>query len=275
MLFIQRNLDTELSLETLSAKAYFSAYHFHRIFKAFVGESIGEYVRRLKLERAAMKLINTDLSVTDISLEAGYDNHAALSRAFKKFFNSTPTDFRKNKKPLRASTSPFQQITSEVKYMKPEIRTIPDMTVIFVRKTGDYGKSSQNAWETICKFAYSRKLVGKDSKFIGISHDDPNITDSEKLRYDACITIDKPVNSEGEVGVQTIKGGKYAIFLHKGPYENFSETYKIIFAQWLPESNEKLRDEPCFELYLNRDPRRTKPENLRTEIYVPIENESD
>ncbi|HHN64634.1 MAG TPA: GyrI-like domain-containing protein [Nitrospirae bacterium] len=71
--------------------------------------------------------------------------------------------------------------------------------------------------------------------------------------------------------MQTIPGGRYAVFLHKGPYDRFDETYNMIFSKWLPQSGERLRDVPSFEVYLNRDPRRTKPENLRTEIWVPIE----
>jgi DNA gyrase inhibitor GyrI len=65
----------------------------------------------------------------------------------------------------------------------------------------------------------------------------------------------------------------YAAFLHVGPYENLGETYRAIFAGWLPASGEELRDAPCYEVYLNRDPRRTKPENLRTEIHVPLREE--
>jgi AraC family transcriptional regulator len=65
-------------------------------------------------------------------------------------------------------------------------------------------------------------------------------------------------------------GGSYAKFLHKGAYENFKDTYAYIFNEWLLESHYKLQDKLCFEIYLNRDPRKTKPENLKTEVYIPI-----
>ena len=154
--------------------------------------------------------------------------------------------------------------------MKPEIRTLLEQRVLFVRKTGRYDKAASEAWATLMGFAYSRRLINKDTKGIGISHDDPEITPEENIRYDACISIHGHVKPEGEVGVQTISSGRYAVFLHKGPYQNFVETYRYIFSSWLPENDEKLRDMPCFELYLNRDPSRTKPANLRTEIFVPI-----
>ena len=155
--------------------------------------------------------------------------------------------------------------------MKPDIRVMPGQRVLFVRKTGPYSKAAAEAWGALMKFAYSRRLMNADTKGIGISHDSPDITPEEKIRYDACITFKGPVKPEGEAGIQTIAGGRYAVFLHKGPYENFSRTYDYIMAQWYPESGERFRDLPCFEHYLNRDPQRTKPENLRSEIYVPIE----
>lgn len=148
---------------------------------------------------------------------------------------------------------------------------MPEQKVLFVRKTGRYDKAAAEAWPTLMRFAYSRKLIGKNTKGIGISHDNPDITPEEKIRYDACITINKDIKPEGEVGLQTISGGRCAVFLHKGPYDKLGETYNAIFSQWLPASGETLREAPCFEEYLNRDPRRTKPENLRTEIYIPIE----
>jgi len=59
------------------------------------------------------------------------------------------------------------------------------------------------------------------------------------------------------------------MFLHKGAYENLKATYDRI-GDWIVESGVEIRDLPMFEKYLNRDPRRTKPENLKTEIYVPL-----
>lgn len=104
---------------------------------------------------------------------------------------------------------------------------------------------------------------------IGISHDDPQVTEASRFRYDACMTVDRDVTPEGDVGKKTIAGGRYAVFVHEGPYEGFEETYGRIFGAWLPESGEQLREEPCFELYLN-SPDQTPPEDLRTEIWLPL-----
>jgi AraC family transcriptional regulator len=275
LVYIQENSDQKLTLDRLAAVASFSAFHFHRIFAACVGETVSGYVRRIRLDRAAMKIYFTDEPITSIALAAEYDTPAAFAKAFKQRFGRSPTEYKKVKRreqlPALKSIPDRTYREGSVSDMKPEIRMIPEEKVMFVRKTGPYAKAAGEAWGALMKFAYSHRLMNKETKGIGISHDSPDITPEDNIRYDACITVAGPVKPEGEVGVQKIGGGKYAVFLHKGPYEKFGETYNAIFTRWLPEAGAKLREAPCFEVYLNRDPRRTRPEKLRTEIFIPIQ----
>jgi AraC family transcriptional regulator len=273
LVYLQDNIDKPMALESLAAVANFSPFHFHRIFAAYVGETLYDHLRRLRLEKAAQKLYYTDGPVTEIAVSAGYETPAAFTKAFRQHFGRNPTEYKKRKRqnlPSRFNLIKDNPRRKKANPMKPEIKILPVQKVLFVRKNGPYDKAAAEAWGALMKFAYSRRLMSKDTKGIGISHDSPEITPEEKIRYDACITFEGDIKQEGEAGIQTIAGGKYAVFLHKGPYTGFSRTYGYIMAEWYPESGEKFRDLPCFELYLNRDPRRTKPQNLRTEIYVPI-----
>ncbi|MEZ5083849.1 MAG: GyrI-like domain-containing protein [Bacteroidales bacterium] len=139
-----------------------------------------------------------------------------------------------------------------MKKLKPKFKELKSRTVIYVNSIGPYeAQGTEQAWEKVCAFAEKNKLFGRATEFIGISHDDPNLTEAGKLRYDACIVVSKDVKPEGEVGVKTIEGGRYAIFMHKGPYAYFQKTYDYIYGIWLSESGEELRDIPCFEKYLN------------------------
>ena len=271
--YIQKNLDAPLSLEATAGVACFSPFHFHRWFAAIVGEPLSRHVRRLRLERAALQLCQSDLAVTDIALAAGYETPSAFNKAFKQQFRCAPSVFKKRKRTVFTTRRDVIRITPDKESrMEPKIVERPEKTVVYVRRTGPYAKAAGEAWSAVCQFAYSHRLVSKakGSEFIGISYDDPNVTTGDKLRYEACITVKPGVKGEGEVGVKQLEGGKFAMFLHKGPYEKFMKTYEEIFGRWLPESGAKLRDLPSFEVYLNF-PGRTKPENLRTEIYVPIE----
>ena len=153
--------------------------------------------------------------------------------------------------------------------MDVKIETIESMRVAFMLHVGPYEQVGQT-WGQLCAWAGPRGLLGPKAKMLGVSHDDPNVTPPEKLRYDACIVVDDSVQSEGEVGGQEVAGGEYAVVTHHGPYERLNEIYGAIFGQWLPTSGrELLAICPCFEVYLN-SPENTAPDKLLTDIHVPL-----
>lgn len=267
--FIEENLDRSLSLARLAEVACFSPFHFHRIFAAHLGETLHDHVRRLRLERAAMRLNRTAESVTEIAMATGFDTPAAFSKAFRCHFGQTPSEFRDAGAPTR-HTPGSPTLSKELPTVKPEIKQIAEKEVLFVRRSGPYADAAAAAWGALMGSAYQRKIITAETEQIGISHDDPEITPESRIRYDACITSSGNLRPEGDVGTLTIPGGRYAIFLHKGPYEEMGQTLRGIFAGWLPASGARLRECPAFERYLNRDPRRTNPANLRTEIWLPL-----
>ena len=152
--------------------------------------------------------------------------------------------------------------------MTPEIKTIEPINVISVRKTGLYSDSAERAWGELCAFAGSAGLIKPEAKKIGVSLDNLDITGSDKLRYDACLSVDEKIQTPGNIIPQEIEGGLYAVFVHKGPYENLIETYHGIFGIWLPASGSELRELPSFEQYVN-DPDSVDQNELITDIYIP------
>ena len=160
--------------------------------------------------------------------------------------------------------------------IEPTIVDFAPVEVLYVRKQGDYMVSAGEAFEVLMAFAYTQRmkhgknLMGESAQLFGIGHDDPKTTPPEELRYDACISYDDPtVEPQGEVGAKTIAGGKYLYYLHKGDYAGLADVYAQLM-HFIIENEMTMADRPTFERYLNRDPRRTKPENLRTEIYIPL-----
>lgn len=154
--------------------------------------------------------------------------------------------------------------------IKPEIAKIPDQSVLFVRRVGAYENTPPDAWKTLMNFAKKHHPNLSDAKKFSIAHDDPNITEQKKLRFDACITASEDVIEKGEVGRQTLKGGKYAVFLHRGPYENLDDTFDIIFQQWYPKHKNEVTEESCFCEHLNMELMKSNPKKLITKIYVPL-----
>ncbi len=92
--YVRTHLDEPLQREVLAAIAGFSVPHFHRVFTACTGESAASYVRRVRLERAGRKLRMGAVDITEVALAAGYETHAAFSKAFKQQFGLSPSEFR-------------------------------------------------------------------------------------------------------------------------------------------------------------------------------------
>jgi AraC family transcriptional regulator len=275
LVYIQQNLDADLDLEQLAAIANFSRFHFHRVFHGLVGESLQQHIRRLRLERAAKQLKVGSEPVIQIALQAGFETHEAFTRAFKAMFETSPSDYRVAHKPAPESLSGTH--FDDVKGFHPpdygdplqvEVKEIPPMRVVFLRHVGPYSEVGAT-WSRLMSWAGPRGLLGPNMKTFGIVHDDPAVTAADKIRYDACVVVSRPVQPEGEFGVLELPGGRYAVATHRGPYEKLSETYQRIYGAWLPKSGYELGDTPAFEQYLN-SPQSAKPEDLVTLIHVPI-----
>jgi len=260
LLYLQQHLDDDPSLEEVASAAAFSPFHFHRIFRGLVGETLGEHVRRLRLERAAGRLKHADEPVTQIALDAGFESHEAFTRAFGQRFNMSPSKFRND-----ASQPPAAGGLPPI-----EVKDLPPQRIVYLRHTGPYSTVGAT-WQRLMMWAGMKGLLGPNMKMLGLSYDDPDVTPPEKLRYEAAVVVTRPVEPQGEFGVQDLPGGKYAIATHRGPYETLSETYQKLFGAWLPQSGQQLRDTPTFEQYLN-SPQNTKPEDLVTLVHLPLES---
>lgn len=92
--YIRHHMDQPLDRETLASVAGFSVSHFHRVFAAASGESVAGYTRRLRLKRAGFKLRAGATDIMQVALAAGYDTHAAFSKAFKQQYGLSPSAFR-------------------------------------------------------------------------------------------------------------------------------------------------------------------------------------
>ncbi|MGA2601376.1 MAG: AraC family transcriptional regulator [Bryobacteraceae bacterium] len=275
LVYIQRHLDDELELEDLASVAAFSPFHFHRVFRGLVGESLKEHIRRLRLERAALKLKQQGTPVTDIALEAGFETHESFTRAFGTMFGVSPSEYRAAHKPApeSASGTHLDDVSGyhAPEYGEPlpvEMKELSSMNVVFLRHVGPYSQVGPT-WGRLMSWAGMRGLLGPQTRMLGIVHDDPDITPTARVRYDAAVVVNRPVQPEGEFGVTEIPGGRYAVVTHQGPYDTLGKTYQRFFGGWLPQSGHELRDAEAFEEYLN-SPMNAKPEDLLTRIHVPL-----
>ena len=152
-----------------------------------------------------------------------------------------------------------------------EIKNVPERNVIYIRLSGDYKLNDYcGTWMRLFQFIQEHKLPMGDFSPLCIYHDDPKVTPADKLRTDVCMVVPAKVTPKSDIGFKVIPAGRYAIFLYKGSYDNLQAVYDTIYAKYLPELECTLRDEASADRYLN-NPRDTAPEELLTEIYIPVE----
>lgn len=289
--YIDQNLDQALDLNTLAEVAHFSAFHFHRLFSAWMGETIGDYLRRRRVELAAMRLAAQPRSkILNVALSVGFGSAEAFSRAFKQRFACSPTAWRTQQYAQRHTNSNFGHVNSKLSQAyKPRFseddasqQTIREQimqvtlierqaaTIAYLRHLGPYGEPIAKFWqETYVPWARMNKL-GPDHARYGISHDDPSITAPEQCRYDACAEVSADFEVNGGALKTTIPGGKYAVLQFKGTVEQVGLAWAALLRDWLPSSGFQLDARPCFEYYPQAAGADCEAGEFVCEICVPV-----
>lgn len=279
--YIDLHLDQVLELHTLAEVAHFSAFHFHRLFSAWMGETFGDYLRRRRLEIAALRLVaQPAVPVLEIALSVGFGSAEAFARAFKTRFGCTATEWRQGRADRWASrleeshnkssgqdSNPGQLHGKQDQETKrrldhhgnsrPATKEIPmkvkvierqPAKIAYLRYIGRYGQPISEFWiETVSPWMETNNLFGRPR--YGISHNDPAITSSEKCRYDAGVEVPSDFVASGPSFVSTIPGGSYAVTRYVGNGHDIGDSWTRLLRDWLPASGMQLDARPFFEYY--------------------------
>lgn len=257
LVYVQNHLDDELTVDNLSEQAGFSPYHFHRLFRGVVGETMMGFVRRLRLERAAFRLMHTSEPVAALALEAGYSSAEPFSRMFRKSFGLSPSAFRERhgrKWHLPAEIDLHYENQGRPEFrgkdlgIKVTLERLPELQVVCNRFTGPYLEALP-CWRPLQQWATQNGREVRPEHRLGICYDDPGLTEPSRLRYDGCLVVEGEVKVEAPLFVQTVWGGPCAVYLHEGPYEGLERAYENLLGDWLPNSGRTVRNLPCIESY--------------------------
>jgi AraC family transcriptional regulator len=270
--FIENNSSRDIQLKDIATEANLSQYHFHRVFKLLTGDTTKDFLTRLRIEKAALKLKHSQDDIGQISFDCGYQNHETFSRAFKDYFGLTPADYRSSITELtRSKQDEYANANTGLNGLNvkgPDIKTIPDLHLAYIRHTGSYDKVG-GSFQRLMVWAASHLVLKLKPVTIGIVHDNPDLTAEQHIRFDACILLSKEIKPAGEIGYKKIEGGKFAVFTYKGAYENFYPVYDYIYNVCLFDNKFDLADKPALEWYIKSPPFHN-PENYLTDFYLPI-----
>lgn len=262
---IGANLDRRVELDELAKIACFSTFHFHRIYRAVMGETVHETGTRLRLQRAAGDLRSTERQMNEIARRAGYGSVAAFTRAFRTYYGAPPGAFRASEMGTEATgpTSGAGPILSAV-----EIRQLAPTRVIALRYVGAYPEIGRG-FEMLRAWANPRGVIRSGAGALAVFYDDPAAVPEAELRADVCMMAGPEVEGDDLVRVTEIPGGRHAVLTYRGPYAGGEGPFQALFGQWLPASGEEPADTPHFERYMN-DPMLNPPSELVTEVCLPL-----
>jgi AraC family transcriptional regulator len=252
--------DATPDLYHLADLACLSPYHFHRIYRALMGETVNGTVQRIRMHRAAVALAGSGDSMRVVASRAGYESDAAFNRAFGALFGIPPGRYR------NARSEPFDP--QEPAMYPIVVESFPATTLAVLRHTGNYQEIGP-LFARVFMLAAAHGLARPETTGFGVYFDDPEQVPTDKLRSLAGVSIAADATLAGDLERFEIPAGRCAMLTYTGPYNEMSKPYQWLFSEWLPASGLEPADFPMFEQYLN-DPRSTPPAQLRTRICLPV-----
>lgn len=244
--YIKHNLHENADLKTLAEIAYISPYHFHRIFKSVIGESLGEYVTRLRMEYVTEQLKTSALSLAELAEKTGYSSEQSLSRAFKNYFNLPPKTFK----------NIFFKETFGTG-LSPRICKVSSKNIIMLR---DNLPDNKLEWQKLYMYAIVKNLLSDNTESLELIN---------KGNYRPALTATELLLSDKHIDTFVLDEGLYAIFTYKGNPAGVEALWAAIHNYWLPTSKYVQSEAIPYVSYLNNATLVAK-EDLLMEVYVPL-----
>ena len=254
-------------LKQLSEVACYSKFHFNRIFSEYMGESVYQYIKRLRLEKSAELLMgNSNISITDVALMCGFENSSSFAKSFKNHFKMTASELRDKSAGFSVNDStPVQIERGEFSihqgssvwtyHLKNEIRQvvieeISPLRFAYIRNIGPYHGDEilyGEVYNRLLRWAAARELVNEKTTPWYIYHDDPNITEENKLRVMVGIPVMDSVDPSGPVGITEISGGKCGVCRFLLKRDEFAGAWSWMISEWLVNSGYEWDNRESFE----------------------------
>ncbi len=279
---VLEHLDGSLRLVDVARAAHFSEYHFHRIFKLLMGESLNPFVKRQRLERALYLMSHAPgKSLTEVSLQCGFASSSDFSRSFKKHFGVKPSAFelqkyRDTRREEFSKAMANQGGAPQLLRLPPgenpdgfevKLRKLPSRTVAYIRVLNPYeGSGPVDACHRLMEWADG--LGHGQGQWLGYMWEDPEIVALSDCRYDVAVEVDdfKP---EGEVGRIQFPPMLVAEVSLSGDIHLVQRALDWVFGTWLPNSGFTPDDQPCFEAWQGR-PFAHGMEHFEIRIQLPV-----
>jgi AraC family transcriptional regulator len=259
------HLEEPLRLKEVSRAAMLSPFHFHRVFRVLVGESLAEFVKRLRLERALFMMSHTRrASLTTIALACGFSSSSDFSRCFRQRYGAPPStfDIKGWRDAHRSELQAMVPGSDERPHLKQlpaghnpdgfrvRIRDLAARTVAYIRVRNPYrGDAVVKATQRLVTWAERNSLA--HGQWLGYQWDNPEITHLESCQYYTAVEAER-FTPKGEIGRFRFPPMVVAQVEIRGGIDLELRALQWLFGAWLPKSGYVPDDHPCFEAWIGR-----------------------
>lgn len=260
--FVVDRLSEPLALDDVARAAHVSPFHFHRLFRAATGETLNQFVTRLRLERALSRLLRRPGStLTAVAAEAGFSSLSDFSRCFKQRYGVAPSGFdvaahRTRQREALEATVPVRPLPLRPPDFNPDgfdvnLRDVNAFSVAYIRVLDSYRDgAAPAAAQRLIAWAEARGIA--DAAWFGYMWDDPEIVALADCRYDVAVQVDRSFKPEGEIGRYDFPSMRVAQVEVRGGISLELRALDWLFGTWLPQSDWLPADLPCFEAWIGR-----------------------
>lgn len=273
--YFENHIHEKVSLAEVAKASFLSPFHFHRIFQSSTGLSPRVYFEKIKLERGAYLLKYTKQSMGDIAFEIGFENQESFTRSFKAKFQSSPSEFRKQKSPFGfaedGDSKDFLNLVQNINGIEKGERVDLNFSFVYYRYMGSWSDSGR-AWRQVMDWGLQKKLFHKESTLVGIWYDDPEIASVGAQRFDLGILLPKEYTNllsvPSKMNIARVSG-TYLKFPFDGPFSGLEFFYPQIYRSLLATKNIQVSNKPVIELY-SKFPPFFSPNQYQTDVFIPV-----
>ena len=270
------HLAEPLPLEEVARVAAFSPFHFHRIFRALVGETLHAFTKRLRLERAAYLMAHAPgTPLTEIALRCGFSSSSDFSRSFRAHHGVPPSVFDLDglRQARRAELAPH--VARLPPGENPDgfevvLRRLPARRVAYLRVLAPYQPGRvTGAAARLVAWARARDVAG--GQWLGYQWDDPELVELERCRYDVAVEVPAATTGSDEVSIATFPAMTVAELDLAGPIELELRALDWLYTTWLPRSGRSPADQPMFEAW-HGEPFAHGDSHFALRLQLPVED---
>ena len=113
LLYINENLDNELRVPMIAQHVGIKKSYLHSLFSEQLGDTISNYINRKRLEQACFLLANSELSITDVAFQVGYNSRQHFSQTFTRYYQISPQDYKLQKQSIEYRPDTIGQFRKE------------------------------------------------------------------------------------------------------------------------------------------------------------------